>query len=285
MPGTALVLGGGGIAGIAWETGVLVGLAEAGVDLAAADVVVGTSAGSVAGCLLRSGRSAASYAAVVAEGEQEDREHPPVEIPDVEGFRAAMAEALSGPIGSEQEARARVGALALQLDASHQREQVAVFEELVGGDYWPEGDLRITAVDADTGAFRAFDRGSGADLATAVAASCAVPLVYPVVELAGRRWMDGGMRSATNADLVEGAERVVVLACNPEPPVSPLGPSLPQALERLRRTARVVLIEPDAGSRAAFGTNSLAHSVRVPCAVAGHAQGLAEAERVRAVWG
>ena len=52
---TALVLGGGGITGIAWEIGVLAGLAEAGVDLAAADLVVGTSAGSVVGAALRSG--------------------------------------------------------------------------------------------------------------------------------------------------------------------------------------------------------------------------------------
>ena len=52
---TALVLGGGGITGIAWEIGVLAGLAEAGVDLTGADLVVGTSAGSVVGAQITSG--------------------------------------------------------------------------------------------------------------------------------------------------------------------------------------------------------------------------------------
>ena len=56
---TALVLGGGGITGIAWEIGVLAGLAEAGVDLSTADLVVGTSAGSVVGAGLRSRTPAA----------------------------------------------------------------------------------------------------------------------------------------------------------------------------------------------------------------------------------
>ena len=54
-PIRALVLGGGGLAGIAWEVGVLVGLAEGGVDLSLADRVVGTSAGSVVGTLLTTG--------------------------------------------------------------------------------------------------------------------------------------------------------------------------------------------------------------------------------------
>ena len=49
MDRRALVLGGGGVAGIAWETGLIAGLAGLGIDLAAADVVIGTSAGSVVG--------------------------------------------------------------------------------------------------------------------------------------------------------------------------------------------------------------------------------------------
>ncbi|MGH3899114.1 MAG: patatin-like phospholipase family protein, partial [Pseudonocardiaceae bacterium] len=55
MPELALVLGSGGITGIAWELGMLAGLAEHGVDLCDADLVVGTSAGSVVGALITSG--------------------------------------------------------------------------------------------------------------------------------------------------------------------------------------------------------------------------------------
>src|ERR1700749_4053945 len=49
MDRRALVLGGGGVTGIAWETGLIAGLAGLGVGLAAADVIIGTSAGSVVG--------------------------------------------------------------------------------------------------------------------------------------------------------------------------------------------------------------------------------------------
>ena len=52
---TALVLGGGGITGIAWMLGLLKGLRERGVDLTGADTVLGTSAGSVVGAQLTSG--------------------------------------------------------------------------------------------------------------------------------------------------------------------------------------------------------------------------------------
>ncbi|MFD1721128.1 patatin-like phospholipase family protein [Amnibacterium endophyticum] len=282
--GRALVLGGGGVAGIAWETGMLVGLAEAGVDLGSADRVIGTSAGSVAGALLRSGASAAAWQAAISEDE-------PVESsalgasPDTDRFMQAAAEALASPAASPEEARSRLGALARRVSADGQAERVAVFAGLIGGTEWPEGDLRVTAVDAEDGAFRVFDRGSGVPLAAAVAASCAVPVVYPTVEIDGRRWMDGGMRSATNADLARGAERVVVLACGPEIPGNPLGPGLEDAVAELRRDAEVVVVLPDAASAAAFGTNSLAQASRRPAALAGRAQAASVAERVRAVWG
>ncbi len=92
------------------------------------------------------------------------------------------------------------------------------------------------------------------------------------------------MRSGTNADLVAGHDRVLVLACNPEPPLSPLGPQLPVVQDDLTTISQVVVIEPDDASRAAFGTNPLDPAIRLACARAGRAQGVAEAERVRALW-
>src|SRR5260370_22782556 len=51
----ALVLGGGGVAGVAWELGILTGLHDTGVDVRGADVIIGTSAGSVVGAQIASG--------------------------------------------------------------------------------------------------------------------------------------------------------------------------------------------------------------------------------------
>ena len=72
--------------------------------------------------------------------------------------------------------------------------------------------LLITAVDAVTGEFTAFNAASGVSLVDAVGASCAVPGVWPPVTMAGRRWIDGGIRSPANADLAAECERIVVLA-------------------------------------------------------------------------
>ena len=58
MDRRALVLGGGGVTGIAWETGLIAGLAGLGIDLAAADVIIGTSAGSVVGTDIACGAGA-----------------------------------------------------------------------------------------------------------------------------------------------------------------------------------------------------------------------------------
>ena len=82
---------------------------------------------------------------------------------------------------------------------------------------WPARALLIVAVDAHTGRHRAFDRDSGVPLVDAVAASCAVPGIWPPVTIGATRWVDGGVRSSDNADLAADHERVLVLAPMPDP--------------------------------------------------------------------
>jgi NTE family protein len=114
-----------------------------------------------------------------------------------------------------------------------------------------------------------------------VAANCAVPLIWPVVTIANRRYVDGGMRSAESADRVENAATVVIL--------SPLGRDAPSlggnglraeigALEE--RGVRVVVVEPDAAAKGAMGINALDPAARTPTAEAGRAQGKREAVRI-----
>jgi NTE family protein len=144
---------------------------------------------------------------------------------------------------------------------------------------WPERDLRITAVDTAGGEPAVFERAGGVPLHLAVAASCAVPCVFPPVTIGGRRFMDGGVRSGTNADLAAGAEAVVVLA--------PMGALARQLIEReLAATgaARSLVIEPDEAALAAIGPNALDPSRRAAAADAGLRQGESIAAAVRAVW-
>jgi NTE family protein len=276
----ALVLGGGGIAGIAWEIGLLAGLAEEGVDVRDADLVVGTSAGSIVGTLLRTGPDLAELY------ERQLGPVPPTEKrTDFDGtaMMTAIGAALAG-VSDPQEARARVGALALQAATVPEDERRATIRARIGEPAWPDRRLVVTAVDARDGAFAAFDADSGVALADAVAASCAVPLVYPPITIGDRRYIDGGMRSITNADLAAGCDKVLIVAPFPGTPGSPLGPSHDDEVAGLRESAEVYVVLADEVALRAFGTNPLDPATREPSALAGRAQVPAVVEHVRSFW-
>jgi NTE family protein len=278
-PRTALVLGGGGITGIAWEIGVLAGLAEAGVDLGTADLVVGTSAGSVVGAALRSGTPVEDLFAAQLE--------EPEAAPVARLTRGTLARyGLAMVLARRDDAafRRRIGRLArTAADAGRTPstdERRAAIAAAVGTGEWPEGRLVVTAVDADSGEFTTFTRSSGVELVAAVGASCAVPGVYPPVTIGGRRYMDGGMRSPANADLASACDRIVVIAPLPRG----AGPMTSVDAQVTGLVSRVAVVSPDAASRAAIGKNVLDPAAREPSARAGRAQAAAVAARVAQVW-
>src|SRR5205814_3193186 len=98
---------------------------------------------------------------------------------------------------SLEEACARLGALALAAQTMPEAKRRAIIESRLPSRVWPERRLIIVGVDASTGEIRCFDRSSGVELVDAVAASCAVPGVWPPVTIEGRRYIDGGVRSTT----------------------------------------------------------------------------------------
>ncbi|MDT0275989.1 patatin-like phospholipase family protein [Blastococcus goldschmidtiae] len=280
MATRALVLGGGGVAGIAWELGLLSGWAAEGVDIREADLVVGTSAGSVVGAQLRLDGD--------LQGLYERQLLPPTGELKVEfdgvSTMAAFAEAMKGNTG-EQDARARLGALALTVDSVPEAQRRAIIEGRIGDPEWPSGRLVITAVDTADGEFLPFDASSGVRLLDAVTASCAVPGVWPPVTVNGRRLMDGGMRSVTNADLAAGCEKVLVVTPTRAMPGGLLGPGLDREIEILEKDAEVHVVTADEASLAAFGSNVLDPATREPSARAGRAQAAATIEAARAFWG
>ncbi|WP_203699660.1 patatin-like phospholipase family protein [Asanoa iriomotensis] len=277
MGGRALVCGGGGVTGIAWELGVLAGLADAGVDLAAADVVIGTSAGSFVGAGVASG--------VPLEDLYAGQLVPPETGPAAKLGFGSMASWVWAAATSRdpQRAAARVGAMALRAPTMPEERRRAVIAARLPAVSWPSRDLRVVAVDAGSGQTRVFDRDSGVDIVDAVGASCAVPGVWPPVTIEGRRYVDGGVRSTTNVDLAAGCDRVVLLA----PIARSLGRHgrLDRQLATLRRAgASVVVVTPDVAARRAIGRNVLDPAARAPSARAGRAQAAAEVSRVAAVW-
>jgi NTE family protein len=274
--GRGLVLGGGGVTGVAWMTGLLAGLAEAGVDLTSADLIVGTSAGSVVGAQVLSGASLEDlYSRQVADATGE--------ISARIGLGALLryAVALLWP-GDPRRGRARLGRAALKARTVPEAERRAVIEGRLPSRSWPERRLLVTAVDAETGEARVFDRESGVPLLDAVAASCAVPIVWPTITTGGHRYMDGGMRSIANADLAAGCERIVVLA--PSTVALRRSSRIDSQLASLGANVLSVVISPDAEARRAIGRNVLDPSHRAASARAGRAQAAAAADSVAAVW-
>lgn len=277
MTERAVVLGGGGVAGIAWAAGLLAGLAEEGVRLDDADLVVGTSAGSVVGAWLTTGVATEDmYARQVDPARQTPELRPPVDVP---ALWARFAELLAGC--PPEQMRARIGALALETETVPEAARRQVMADRLPVHDWPS-TLVVTVVDALTGERRALDARSGYPLVDAVAASCAVPGVWPPGTLGDRRYVDGGVHTTLNADLAAGAARVLVLAPGGVAGGGPLGPGWEQ--DRPLLGDRVVVLEPDAAGVEARGTDSLDPATRRPCAEAGRAQARSAADVVREVW-
>ncbi|GDY28519.1 patatin [Gandjariella thermophila] len=271
------MLGGGGVAGIAWETGVLAGLADAGVDVSGADTILGTSAGATVAAQLTSGLPVGELLRRQVEpGLQAQEIVPTVSLDEVmdEVMRLYQDAADLG------ELRRRIGAFALAADTVPEETRRAVIASRLPAHTWPKRPIAVTAVDAHSGEPRVFDRDSGVDLVDAVAASCAVPGVWPPVTIDGSRYVDGGVRSMTNADLVAGYERVLVLAAM----AGQADPALPEQLTLLEQTGRVEMIAPDDASTAAMGADPLDPEVRTPSAQAGYAQGKQVAATVAKLW-
>jgi NTE family protein len=293
----ALVLGGGGAAGNAWQIGIIAGLAEAGVDLTeAADLVIGTSAGATAAAYVRSGIPPSElFASIQSEPARPAGQRPTQPPPMTAVFERLRA--IGAAATSASDLCRAMGAFALEseaaLDPAAAMQRRALVASRLPRQQWTDRPMFVVAVNAHTGELVVFDRESGVPLADAVTASTALP-GGPTHAIDGVRYINGGVRSADNADLASGHANVVVLTpfserSGPLPPGqfegirrSPeWGTDLASQVEGLRKEgSRVVVIAPDADSRAAMGINQMDLATRIPSARAGFAQGKQEAARL-----
>jgi NTE family protein len=280
----ALVLAGGGVAGIAWETGFLLGVQDESLPTASrlldADVLLGTSAGSTVAAQIGSGACLEDlFAHQISETTHEIT--PGI---DIDRLTTLFEEAAAERGTSVAELRRRVGQLAQSAPTVPPEVRRAVIEKRLPSHEWPQRPLRITAIDVASGDRVIFDRGSGVGLVDAVAASCAVPAVWPPVTIGHRQFMDGGVGSHANVDAVADYETVVMLAPTAEPGVSPFGRSLADELAQHRAGPAVGIFADDA-SIAAFGRNPLDPDCRAPSAIAGRQQGRRTAAQLAALLG
>jgi NTE family protein len=290
-----LVLGAGGVVGHAFHAGVLAAVAEAtDWDPRDADVIVGTSAGAVVGALLRAGATAPDLAAratgaplssagrrLVARAETGRVDGAP--IPSRPECRRVPAMSAPGALARAalQPWNARPGALAAAFlpEGSVPTELVAAtLRPLFTG--WPDAPLWINAVQLDTGRRVTFGRdvGHATVVADAVAASCAIPAFFAPVLIDGVRYVDGGVHSPTNADLVAGLELDLVIVSSPmsiagagfrvaaDQPTRRLARfALGREVARVRRSGTPVLtFQPTDADLAVMGLNAMEESRRAP---------------------
>jgi len=273
----ALVLGGGGVTGIAWELGVIAALADAGVDLGAADLTIGTSAGATVAAQITSSAALSDLITMQVRDETAERAVDLDMDALIEIFSVLVDESL------EPEARrAKVGAVALATDTITPAERRSIVATRLPSAEWPEQPLIITAVDAATGAFVPMTNDTGIPLVDAVTASCAVPGVWPPSAFGERRFIDGGVRTGTNADLAAGHDTVLVL--------TPMDADMTRPLDRTEVPAlevggsAVAILRADEEALAAMGPNPLDPAMRRPAFEAGLRQGAAAAEDISWLW-
>lgn len=309
----ALVVAGGGAAGNAWAIGVIAGLADVGIDVTAADLIVGTSSGATVAAQITGGpRPAELYSAIVDAPPLADAGGRTGSVPGngarpgngsgpgnpgpgngpARGVSGAGYLDWSGAViasaSDPADMRRRMGAAALERDesdgAAGARWRDVVAARLPRTD-WPQQRVLLVAVDARTGEPLAFDRDSGVDLVDAVAASTSAMVPDPIGD---RRYLNGGYRRSENADLAAGYRRVLVLSPFSGRSRMPAAwrMDLASQVEELRAGgSEVETVFPDAGAGDVFDANALDPSTRLQAARGGHDQGRRLAERLRTFWG
>ena len=277
----ALVLSGGGPVGIGWQSGVVSSLAAAGIKLGDADVIIGTSAGSVVGSQIALGTDP-------AERFRQDLSNPPASSGNAAaaGMPRFMETMASVADLSAEERQLALGKFALEASTVDEATFVNRFSYLEN-ESWSTGFM-CTAINTADGVFRTWDPSSGVPLQLAVASSCAVPGVFPPVTVNGGRYYDGGLRSLENADLAEGHDKVLLMTIVKIPPeidepqANRYRARLDAQLEVLERSgACVEVIAPALGE---LGVSFMDPTLAQGAHEIGLRHGVELAERVRAFW-
>ena len=290
----ALVLGVGGVLGEAWITGVLAGItSRTGIDFRDCEQLIGTSAGSIVAAHLMAGETPRSP----SEAGDEDMPVPP-SAPNgslwagITRRAAALGMSAGAPLAplalaatAPGAAMARAAILARSPPGSFELDELGARIDRLGARF--DGRLRVVAVDRARGRRVAFGDPSAPDarVGEAVEASCAVPGVFKPIAIGGRAYVDGGVWSPTNLDLVRAGRGSQVLCLTPTGGVGVVrSVTFPwRALSRSattvelaalhRRGATVHVVVPDRASSRAMGEDLMNPERSDRVLTAGYRQG------------
>lgn len=274
----ALICGGGGSVGTAWETGWFAGLQQQGVWLNDADLILGTSAGAGVGVQVACGhdmmaqveryraagkRAAAGGATAV------------LNINDTSGFRPLFERGQKAGRNGDVNVRKEISDAARNAIPTIELEPFLKTFKYLANEPWPPS-YRAACVNIDTYEFEAIGHELGGSLQYGVAAGCAVPGVYPPIQVGEHFYVDGGCLSPTSVDLGIGYDKTLVLLVA-EAPQHEIDALIASGTPHL-------IIDVDADVREVWGENLMDASLAFEAAELGLAQGLRDAERVKAFW-
>ena len=293
---TTLVLGAGGPWGVAWMTGLLLGLEESDLAVRQPRAIVGSSAGAILGARIGAGIDIRMLFDQETSIEKQNRQmgrfrdmvppSPDAATPRPASNLTSFHSIHSRTWDSEDE---RIRAIC-DLAAGARTLSWASFDAVARPDEyrsaaWPATPFKITALDMDARQLVTFDASSGVNHSLAIVASCAIPGIFPPVPINGHRYVDGGSwGSGDNAHLALGAPTVLVISPLAAQRAQRAGGStiLERDLRNLRANgASVHLIAADPSSLATRGSGAPSPTSMVAAAKAGREQGRAEAAALK----
>jgi len=279
----AVVLGSGAALGRSWEIGMLKGLRDGGVDLTAADLLVGSSAGAIVSAQIRAGRSIDDLYAVLLEPpaptspDNDSRGRNERSAEDTRYFQDTLR--MWSGAAEDVAVRIEMGKRALATPHPISDDvQRANMRTRLGVDTWPSASLKIAAVDISDGSVRFFDSTQGVPIETALAASAAQPGLQAPVAVGANRYMDGGV-AGTNIDGAAGYD--VVIGITPFTARTKTS----QEMDVVRASGgQVIDIAADDESRKVMGSNLADRSRARASAEAGLRQAVTAATVLRDLW-
>lgn len=283
-----LVLGGGGLFFIAWQVAYLDTLARAGVSLAGAQRVVGTSAGSLIAAVLTSGGIGRFSRIVTLLSRAPALTARLAPASQLSGSQQRAMDLFRQAADSEPETIRAIGRAALAAAATPAASMRRTARLMIASHRWPAESLRVTTVDAYTGERIVVDHRAKVPIATATAASSSVPGLFAPQLVGDRFCMDGGVSgSGTHSDLVAGADRVVMISLSeafpsPRPGGMTQRPGgYQQELDNVQASgSKVLVVGPESAD-----LTTLMDPREVPAALAmGRRQAQADVDRVREFW-
>lgn len=281
----ALVLGSGGIVGVAWTFGLLAELLDRNViDAREAQVFVGTSAGAVVAAQLAAGADPRELLAAPSSSADRDLNRYFDGVDQQVALELFLA--WSGTQPMTIEIAKRIGELASRATAKDPEEWIARTTERFPPVSWHGSRLRLVAVSATTGERVVWDGGSGVPVERAIAASSAVPGLVPPIPIGEDRFVDGGLWSSTNADLVLDAPAETVIVTCPQTRLALLRGASVRALEeersRLEAAGKRVIVLTPGEAFEDLAARSMSAAVQEPAIALGRDDASAAADTLAA---